>query len=89
MSKNNVYPLVIPPGFGYPQIVPARRTTSKSWLPWGRRVQPIVSLGGSERDSYFERRSRPAPARVNEHSDEQSSYPRRDDLLATPTNGEF
>jgi hypothetical protein len=82
----NTYPLVIPHGFGYPQIVPARGKP-KSWYPYGRRVHGVVSLGGG--DSYFERRSKPAPARVNEHSDERFSYPRRDDLLPEPTNGEF
>jgi len=76
MSNNKTFKLVIPPGFGYPQIVPARRTTSKSGYPWGRKVQPIVSVGAG--DSYFELRSRPAPARTNEQRyDEQSeSYPK-------------
>jgi hypothetical protein len=86
MQKSNIYPLVIPPGCGYPQLVPGRART-KSWLPYGRRVPPIWSLGIS--DSYFERRSKPAKARVIEQYREPSSYPRRDDLLPTPTNGEF
>jgi hypothetical protein len=65
--KNNVYPLVIPPNCGYPQIVPSRIRRSATWLPWGRRVTPVVSLGGGESESYF--RNRAAPINRDQDSD--------------------
>ena len=79
MSNGNVvYPLVIPPGCGYPTIVPARPTKSK-FLPWGRRVQPIVSLRGGDAESYFHAREA-RTARANhqppDHQDESYPYPR-------------
>lgn len=72
---NTICPLVIPPGFGYPQIVPAR-SKPKSWYPYGRKVQSIPSVPAG--DSYFEHRSKPAPARANEqrYDEHAESYPK-------------
>jgi hypothetical protein len=74
MSKSNVYPLVIPPGCGYPMFVPARPTKSK-FLPWGRRAPQI----GCESDEYFRRRATThsvASVDVDDPSESSGSYPR-------------
>jgi hypothetical protein len=75
----NVYKLVIPPGCGYPMIVPARTTAKPTtWLPYGRRVQPIASLGGGEAESYFHKREVRAATQddaINHDSESASSSP--------------
>ena len=84
--KGNVYPLVIPPGCGYPVIVPSRIRRLATWLPWGRRVTPVVSLRGGESESYFRHRAAP-PDRTdqadaphvedsNQSASESTFYPR-------------
>jgi hypothetical protein len=86
MSKSNVYPLVIPPGCGYPTFLPARPTKSK-FLPWGRRAPQILTIC-CESDEYFRRRAEQTHSvehlDVGDSSD--GSYPRR--TLPPELNGD-
>jgi hypothetical protein len=48
VPKSNIYPLVMPPGCGYPQIVPVHLTPAKrsTWREWGRIPRPApISIG--------------------------------------------
>jgi hypothetical protein len=77
MSNSNTYKIVIPPGSGYPLFVPVDPKKSKAkWLPYGRRVTPVVLAGGKSED-YLKQRY--AAVRAADHEADQeriSSYPR-------------
>ncbi len=48
MSKDNIYPIYIPPGCGYPQLVPVPSTPAKqsAWREWGKSPKPgVIRIG--------------------------------------------
>jgi hypothetical protein len=69
--NTKTYKLVIPPGCGYQMFTPVDPKKSKAkWLPYGRRVTPVVLAGGRSED-YFKQRY--AAVRGADHEADQQT----------------
>ena len=73
---SNTYKIVIPPGCGYPMFVPVDPNKLKRrWLPYGKKVEPIILCGGNSED-YFAKRYASAQPKNEDHRYDGESYPR-------------